>query len=179
MAKTFRSLPLFSLLLILALWHGAAHNGARAQENDLFTVNDVKVDITADDAVKAREQAMNKAGRDALATLAQRITTAPATDTLAAADDLTISSMIRNIEVENEKLSSVRYIATLTVVFDEQAVREFFDNAGQSYTVTQRRPILILPWLSEGGRRCCGRTATRGPRAGNKWPVPGPAWCRS
>lgn len=152
MAKTFRIVSLFSLFLALMLAFGVQVHRAQAQDGDLFTITGVKVDVTADDAVKAREQAMNKAGRDALATLAQRITTTPAAEVVAAADDLTVSSMIRNIEVDSEKLSNVRYIATLTVVFDEQAVREFFDNSGQSYTVTQRRPILILPWLSEGGQ---------------------------
>ena len=82
--------------------------------DNLFTVEGVTVDVTAENAVAARDEAFMKAQRDAFAVLAKRMVAEGQAGNVGVPDDDTLSSFVKDFEVTNEKLSAVRYIGTYT-----------------------------------------------------------------
>lgn len=117
---------------------------------DVFTVENIEVDVTASNAIEARNQAFAKAQITAFTNLTERLVKDGASKAIKTPDVDTISTMIKDYEVTNEKLSSVRYVGTYTFRFDEHAVGRLFKGAGQSYTATSSRPLLILPFYQKG-----------------------------
>jgi hypothetical protein len=93
-----------------------------------FTVEDVKIDVTADSAASARDQAFAKAEVDAFTLLAQRILPPAEFARFKAPSASYISRMVQDMEVTQERLSRVRYIASFTVRFKENEIRRYFNN---------------------------------------------------
>ena len=131
---------------------------AHAQEQEaeapssLFIVENVETDVTAENAVKAREIALKKARRKAFSILAERLLSGEDKRAASKAGDITISSLINSFEIVEERLSDVRYIATINVTFDEDLVKNHFFNSGDSFTTSVKNPVLILPWYGVSGQ---------------------------
>jgi len=136
-------LSLFCVLMIFV---------APVQAAGLFTVENVTVDVTADNAINARNEAFEEAQGKAFKKLSARLIEDGQADSLTTPSADTISTMIEDYEVTNEKLSSVRYIGTYTFSFDQSAVRRLFVSSGKSYTATQSRPLLMLPFYKKSAR---------------------------
>ncbi|MFA4994100.1 MAG: hypothetical protein WC521_02215 [Bdellovibrionales bacterium] len=85
-----------------------------------YTITDVKVDVTADTAAHARDQALMQAERKAFVQLCARLETD--TDANKFSDD-DIAALVQSFEVQNERLSAVRYIGIYTIHFSPSAVQ--------------------------------------------------------
>ena len=118
---------------------------------NMFEIRDIAIDVTADNAVQARQQAMTKAQNQAWNILIQRLSAAGENmEALAVQDDLTISALVETVSVSNEQLAPTRYIADISVQFNEQAVRNFAARQGNRLHIQeQAQPILILPWFTD------------------------------
>lgn len=138
-----------SIALLTALWLCAAP--ARAQD-PLYTVEGVKVDITAESAAAAREQAFMQAEQDAFTMLAQRLLPESAMAGFTPPDPDTISNMVQDFEITEERLSPVRYMGTYTFRFRDRDVQNFFRVKGTTYTAVTSRPVLVLPFYQWGSR---------------------------
>lgn len=139
-------MPRFSLLitlfllpcLLLPVW-AAAQEGdeAPAQESaapeaagaNIYTVKGVEVDIKGTSASKARDKAFAEGSRKAFDTLAQKLSAAGKISAKKL-DDATLQGLIKSFEVEKEKASGGRYIATLTFHFKQPSVEGFFASRG-------------------------------------------------
>ncbi|MBL4804879.1 MAG: DUF2066 domain-containing protein [Alphaproteobacteria bacterium] len=141
--KTFTK-ALIVFAMVLCVWTTAADAQAT---NALFTVEDVKVDVTAENALKAREQAFEQAQLQAFQELTKRMLSSPQQTDYSNLPVQTISALVQDYEVKNEKLSAKRYIGTYTFRFRDTAVKRYFSQKGQQYTDVPSRPILILPFL--------------------------------
>ena len=139
-----------SIKSILCLFFALVVFALPAYASGLFTVDNITVDVTADNAINARGQAFEDAQIKAFKELSKRLLNEGEAESITTPDAGTISTMVQDFEVTNEKLSSVRYIGTYTFTFDEAAVRRQFTSTGQSYTTTQSRPLLILPFYKKG-----------------------------
>jgi len=113
-------------------------------------VENIRADVTSDNAVNAREKALAKARREAFQILSDRMLKGDALNQARDIDDLTISSLIKNFEIVREKLSSTRYIATISVTFDRAAIKSYFYSTGDKHTTSIRRSVMILPWFVVG-----------------------------
>src|SRR5262245_21151671 len=82
-----------------------------------YTVSGIPVDVTADDAATARDQAILQGQREALKTLIENMMGTEKAAQIALPDDAGISEMVQDFEVESERLSAVRYVGTLTFRF--------------------------------------------------------------
>ncbi len=134
------------VLLGLALVAGEA----RAQSEDsLYTVSKLPVDVAAKSAVEAKAKAMAEAGERAFHIVLKRVAPIGAAAQLAIQPQ-EIESLIGGLSVRNERMSSTRYIASLDISFNEQALKEFL--AGRGIPVSERRgpPIAIMPLTLEG-----------------------------
>jgi hypothetical protein len=117
-------------------------------ETDTFKVMDVRVDVTADTAAHARDQAILQAQRSAFTELAIRLGIegkAPQPD------DATLANLVQGFEVQNERSSSIRYLGLMTVQFKPGPTRAFLGRTGAAYSETRSRPMLILPIIAFQG----------------------------
>ena len=122
-----------------------------AAEADLYTVTGIAVDVTADSAAAAREQAFARGERQALARLVERLTgNANALD-VSTLSEFDINRLVRSFEVDDERTPPNRYIASLTVSFNSQAVTDLLRQRGVSFTEVVSRPVLVVPVLRTAG----------------------------
>jgi hypothetical protein len=121
---------------------------AQAQERrDLYTVEGIAVDVTAEDAVTARSRALEEGQRDGLAELLRRFTPPRDQGRLPSVEGVAIERFVRSIEIDDEELSATRYLASLTVTYDSSAVRELLEGAAVAYTMESSPPIVVLAVL--------------------------------
>ena len=148
--KSFKSkhrvLQLFIFLFVLI-------SGFQAVAYDsLFTVEGITVDVTAENSVAARDEALIKAQREAFAVLAQRMVAEGQAGNVGVPDDNALSNFVRDFEVTNEKLSAVRYIGTYTFRFREKEISQYFSYSGVQFTNKSSKPLLIIPFFQIGDR---------------------------
>lgn len=149
-----------ALALLLACWPGAAH----AQDGSgVYTVSGIEVDVTANDAVSARRQALLEGQREGLRRLLGRLVPADERGRLPPIETLPVERFVQNFSIGNEEVSSTRYIAELTAAYDPQAVRELLQSRGVPFAETRSAPVLVLP-LYEG------------PEGARLWPEDNPWW---
>ncbi|MBI1208150.1 MAG: DUF2066 domain-containing protein [Azospirillum sp.] len=97
----------------------------RAQE--AYSVSGVSVDVTAANANEARDLAIQQAQRKAFAQLFQQLTGGPAA---ASPSDAELARLVQSFEIDDERVSAVRYVASLTVHFRADKVRSYVAGAG-------------------------------------------------
>ena len=120
---------------------------AWAQDADSFTVHDVGVDVTAENVSVAQKEAFASGQRDAFDRLIQRFTTADEASHIPAVTPDALDNLVLDVGVDQEKRSTVRYIATLSVRFKSEAIRKLLRDAGIAYTEWRGKPMLVLPVL--------------------------------
>ncbi len=141
-------------LLGLALALVGASLPALAQQRTDFpayTVRDVKVDRTAATAAAARDAALLEGQRIALRRLIERLTPRTEQRRLPNLNDARIGDLIENLEVQEERSSTVRYIASLTFRFRPDEIRNLLRNASVPFAETVAKPYLVLPVLRRDG----------------------------
>ena len=117
------------LLLLLLVVIPAAPAWA---EDDPYSVT-VSVDATSDTIGKAREMARSDGQRKALAALAERLSGSPKSATrLPKLDDKALTDLVASFEVANERMSTVRYAADMTIHFRPADVQRMLQKAGIS-----------------------------------------------
>lgn len=128
----------------LALFVAIAAGEALAQSSPTYVVGGVRVDVTAQNATLAREQAFAQAPKQAWDRLVTRLALDPAAgQALAAPDGPTLDRMVQAITVEDERRSGTRYIGRFAVSFRGEAVRSFLA-AGNVAVVDQRGQALLV-----------------------------------
>jgi hypothetical protein len=121
-------------------------------QTDLFTVENITVDVTAANALAARDQAFAAAQVQAFGALASRMLPETQIATFKAPDANTISPMIQDYEVTKEKLSTTRYVGTYTFRFKESAVSRYFGASNIPVANVSSKPVLVLPFYQIEGR---------------------------
>jgi hypothetical protein len=138
------------VMLTLALF---AALPARAQEAgnaaSAYTIGGIAVDVVGHSTDEARATAYRLAQRKAWPELWARMTGQGAA-TAPNLGDSVIESMVAGVEIQGERFSTTRYIATLGVVFDRARASDYF--TAVTGTV-HSEPMLLLPVLQDGGNR--------------------------
>ena len=124
---------------------------AWAQGMDVFEVRDVAVDVTAETAAQAREQAHAEGEAGAFRTLLERLTLRIEHEGLPKLKPDEIASYIKDFSVADEKTSSVRYLAQLSFRFKHKEVRALLNDFGFSFAETVSKPVLVLPVFQNVG----------------------------
>lgn len=117
---------------------------------EAFTVRGVEVDVTAGTVAAAKEQAIAQGQLRAFRVLLERMT-APADHHRL--PDVDGREYVRDVGIEQERSSSVRYIASLAVRFSPAAVRKLLRDANISYAEPRGRAVLVVPVLQPFGAR--------------------------
>ena len=129
----------------------AAPPPAVAQRDDVFTVLDVKVDVTAKTAAVARELALAEGQVQAFRRLMTRLVPRRDHPSVPPLGGEAVAELVRSFEVDQEKTSAVRYLATLKVRFSPSRVRRLLRRAGVPFAETRSKPVLVLPVLRRAG----------------------------
>ena len=131
--------------MLACLLAAYAADAVLAQEPDIFEVRGVPVDVTAETAAKAREQALAEGERAAFQRLLRRLTLKTDHSRLPNPSREEVSSYVRDFSVAQEKASAVRYIASLNVRFKAKEVRNLLQFHALPFAETTSKPLLILP----------------------------------
>jgi hypothetical protein len=123
---------------------------AAAQAPSVFTVRNVAVDQTAATASEAREAALLEGERKAFRQLLERLTPLAQHARLPRSTNAQIADLLENFEVQSERASSVRYIATYTFRFNPDGVRALLRRANVPFSETYARPLVVLPIFHQG-----------------------------
>lgn len=121
-----------------------------------YTVEDIEVDVSAANAVEAREKAFEEAQIKGYKMLAEKFLSAEELETFETPDIAEVSLYVKDFEVSQEKLSATRYAGVYKIRYSSRA----FSNKGLKGNNTtsqgqsgkaQRGDILVLPFFEEGG----------------------------
>ncbi|RMD86668.1 MAG: DUF2066 domain-containing protein [Alphaproteobacteria bacterium] len=146
--------PLLALLVVTAMWLAAPVRLVRAADGSdetLFTVYRIAVDVTASTATAARREALEEAQERAYRTLLEKLVAAQDVAALPAPDPALMESLVRAVDIVEERRSPTRYLATVNVAFRADAVRQLFAEAGVAYTESMAGPYLLVPLFADGG----------------------------
>lgn len=132
---------IFIVLLVLGI--GAAQ--AEPAPQDPFTVSGIQVDATAASATEAETIAINAGRARAWTTLYRHLTKQQDWSKQPQLDDTTLQRIVRNYIPRNERRSTTRYVASMTYVFNANAVRRILQKSDIAYADVQTRPILVIP----------------------------------
>lgn len=123
----------------------------RLSAADVFTVEDVAVDATAENAAAAREKAIAIGQQAALARLLERLVPRDQRAALPHPSSAEVGDLVRDFAVDDEKTSAVRYLAHLSVRFRADAIRSLLRSGNVPFAETMSKPIVVLPVLKSGG----------------------------
>jgi hypothetical protein len=142
----------FSTIFIALLTALSLSGGALAQASNTYTVTGVDVDVTAPDAVQARQQGIAEARRKAAKMLVDRVVAPDDRARVTLPSDASLEGMVRGIEFVRERSAPGRYIATLNVVFQPDPVKAWLGQAGVKIAETVSRAALVIPlWKGKAG----------------------------
>lgn len=141
--------------MALMVLGGGFGESARAQTEtntvDVYEIQDVAVDVTAETAAAARTQALAEGEKRAFRMLLERLTLTADAGQLPKLKAKEISTYVKDFQVANEKTSPVRYLASLTYHFKSQDVRDLLKDWGVPFAETPSKPVLVLPVYQAAG----------------------------
>jgi uncharacterized protein DUF2066 len=116
-----------------------------AQFGNLFTVNAVKIDATAESAILARDAAMAQGRAQAFTKLFRRLTASSIWSRQPQFMDAQLQRLVLNVAINGERRSTTRYLAEVNFAFNPAAVRALLRQSGVAFTETRSRPTLVIP----------------------------------
>ncbi|NCO02612.1 MAG: DUF2066 domain-containing protein [Alphaproteobacteria bacterium] len=122
-----------------------------ASASALYTVENVEVDVTADNAVQARKKAFVEAQVKAYQMLSERLLAEDPQAKIEELDADAISYLVQDFEVTKEQLTAKRYKGNYTIRFRSDAFKKKAVAQGRSYTDLPRGAILVLPYYQSAG----------------------------
>ncbi|HUN44913.1 MAG TPA: DUF2066 domain-containing protein [Stellaceae bacterium] len=125
---------------------------AQTRLPSLYAISNVAVDATAQSAVQARDIARADGERRAFRTLLERLTLREDWGRLPKVSDADLFDLVQDFEVNSERSSTVRYLATLTFRFRPEPVRRLLRDQGIPFTETRSKPLVVLPVLTIAGK---------------------------
>ncbi len=151
-AMCFTGFRLLVLTLAVGIAQCAIATAQPSRESaDLFTAKGVAVDATAETAAAARDVALNEGQQRALDIVLRRITLRADQARLPSLEPGDVAALTGGLQVKDEKTSTTRYLASLTVNFKKEEIRELLRQSGIPFTETRAKPTLVLPVFERAG----------------------------
>ncbi len=135
---------IFALVIAISLF---STSDLYANNPDMFKIENVIVDIEAENAVIAKEKAIVKARKESFRKLAKKILNDTDFSNLKIPNDLTIGSMIRDFEITDEQASTTRYIGSMDFRYYPESVNSYFGQKKVKTVSETSKPVLVLPFF--------------------------------
>ena len=126
--------------------------GAAQAEETPYTVSKIAVDVTAKNAVAAKANAMAEAEKRGLNTVLRRVVPFSFYPKLPDLQPEQVEGAVNSISIRKEQYSTTRYIATLDVIFNEEAVKQLVASLGCQPARSRRRRSPSCRSSSKGTR---------------------------
>tara|TARA_B100001013_G_scaffold337144_1_gene257009 strand:- start:1143 stop:2240 length:1098 start_codon:yes stop_codon:yes gene_type:complete len=120
-------------------------------EDQVFTIRNISVDVKSASSSKAREIALQEAQIKGFSVLMQKMLLKGEYEKISYIKKNKIMELVQEIEIENEKTSSVRYIGTISVKFKSNLILRLLKSNNIKFSITKSKPLLILPIYKYGG----------------------------
>ncbi len=146
-----KRMPAIALALLLISFSASAAQPVVATEN-VYTVADVRVNETAEDAGKARKIALDKAQAQAFVALLDRLVSPRSRDKAPALGEAEIATLVQAIEVGEEKIGGTTYQAQVTVRFHPDKVRSLLKEKQVEFAEKIAPLALVVPMLQENNQ---------------------------
>ena len=121
------------------------------EANQVFKIKNIEVDETSHTAIAAREKALEVGQRKAWKLLVRRLTLPDENSQIVELSIDEIKGLVQGYEVVRERISPVRYLANLTVIFNPNLVRDILLKNGVTFSETPSLPILLIPVFETNG----------------------------
>ena len=131
---------------------GAVADVVQAASESPYTVSKIAVDVTAKSAVAAKAEAIAEAEQRALDIVMRRVTPFNAHALLPALEPQQIEGVVNGLSIRKEQYSTTRYIASLDIILNEQAVRQLLASHGLPISDQRAPTISVLPLVMEGDK---------------------------
>lgn len=131
--------------LVLLPTVAVAQNATNPTTESLFTVENVKVDATAESGTAARDSAIAAGQQEAWRQLLRRLALAEDFGKAETLSPIELEQVIRDISLSNERTASTRYRADLSVRFRPQPARGVMGGRGVQFSDLIGPTTLILP----------------------------------
>ena len=114
---------------------------------------DVSVDVTAENVVEAKKQAMEKAMRDGINNVLLMVSTESSISEFEKLNSNQLQHFIAGVMVLMEKASDVRYIADLRITVDGDVLKAYLKENMLPIVVGEEQDVLVVPvMLQKGGK---------------------------
>ena len=139
------------LVLLLALPLLASPVLAR-ERNKVFVVSAIPVDVTAEDAARAKTKAILQAQRQAFFRLVRRLAGERAEKRLQGISDRQIGRLMSSLSIADEHTGPTRYIARISIHFNPVRLMHLLRAKGIAAVTRQAPPVLVVPvWEGPDG----------------------------
>ena len=125
--------------------------GSAAGAADLYRIQGVPVDASAESGVAARELAIANGQREGLTRLMRRLTSPAAHDRLPDVSTVPIERYVNSFEIAEEKVGPNQYLGVINVSYIAAQVQGLLGSAGIPYVTRRSDPILVVPVTVAGG----------------------------
>lgn len=112
---------------------------------DLYRIQGIPVDATAESGVAARELAIANGQREGLTRLMRRLTSPAAHDRLPGVTAIPIEGYVNSFEIAEEKVGPNQYLGVINVSYIASQVQGLLGSAGIPYVTRRSDPILVVP----------------------------------
>ncbi|MBT6031399.1 MAG: DUF2066 domain-containing protein, partial [Kordiimonadaceae bacterium] len=121
------------------------------REATIYTIYNVEVDETSRNVTTARDRALTKGQRQGLEGLFRRIILTSDREKLPSFSDAEVTEFISGFEINNERRSTVRYMASMVVHFNRDKINDILSFYEIPYAETLGTAVSVLPVLEEAG----------------------------
>lgn len=118
---------------------------------DPYVVEGVRVAVTADDAVMAKDKALSQAVEEAAGRVLRRVTAETDRAALPVLREAAAQRLLDRLAIQSERVGPDSYAAEIKVVFSPLAVRGYLSRHGARAVDDPAPPVLIVPVLIDSG----------------------------
>ena len=117
--------------------------------NNVFLVKDIRIDITDRSSQKARNKAIGQARSIAFKEVVSRLITSNQVESIKKSlspNNADLKAMTAKLKIDNEKFSTIRYLADITVEFSADKVQKYLQQQNFPFTITPTEVrTVVLP----------------------------------
>ena len=121
------------------------------RQASIYTIYNIEVDETSRNVTTASDRALQKGQRMALERLFRRIILISDRGKLPGFSDAEVTEFISGFEINNERRSTVRYMASLVVHFSRAKINDILGFYEIPFAETLGTSVSVLPVLEEAG----------------------------
>lgn len=137
-------------LALLTLFLGAPAPGLTASGTvQGYKVENVRIEVTAEDAATARTESLRLAQRDAFDLLLQNMVPRSQHHRLPVLDDAQLDRLVRSVDVQKEEAGYNQYQGVFTVHFNPEGIQHILQSLSANPVAAPSPPIVILPVLEQ------------------------------